>query len=232
MSNTRSMTAVGSGGNPRRAYRSPTRQAQASRTRSMILTAAHDMFVAHGYATTSLRSVAAAAGVSVPTVEQNFGTKRRLLKCVVDVGKAGDDESIPLLQRAPARAAQAAATAEEFLRLVAQEIGTVSMRVAPLSVVVAQAAATHRDIAELAGELDDQRRSVASWIVERLQRDGLRPGLSIESAIDTVWVLLDPVVHHRLTHDRGWTTDAFSAWLVDSLTQLLLRSHVGGPPSG
>ena len=206
----------------RRAYRSPKRRAQAARTRAAILAAAHDLFITYGYAGTSLSAVAGAAAVSVPTIEQNFGTKRNLLKAIVDVAKAGDDQPVPVLDRAAAQAAQRARTADEFLTPVVRELGVVSARLAPIVVVLAEAGDVHTDLADLAQELDAQRRAMASWIVAQLARHGLRPEPDTEHAIDTVWVLLDPVVHRRLTHDRGWSVDTYSAWLGDSLRRLLL----------
>lgn len=46
-----------------------------------------------------MRAVAADAGVALPTVELVFGTKAKLLKAVVDVAIAGDDEPVPMLDR-------------------------------------------------------------------------------------------------------------------------------------
>src|SRR4051812_50230327 len=110
-----SMAADGVEGNPRRRYDSPARRDRARRTRRAVLDAARELFVARGYAATSIRGVAAAAGVSVATVEQAFGTKRALLKEVVDVTRAGDDEPVAMLDRAPALAAAGAAAAGEVL---------------------------------------------------------------------------------------------------------------------
>jgi AcrR family transcriptional regulator len=227
------MPARREAGNPRRSYRSPARREQARRTRAAVLAAAHDTFVANGYAATTLRTVADAAGVSVPTVEQAFGTKRNLLKTVVDVTKAGDDEPVPMLERASARAAVATGTAEDFLAILAAEIGVVSARMSAISTVVAHAAAGDRQIAELAVELDGQRRTVAAWILEGLRERGrLRPELDVDRAVDILWVLLDPVVHRRLTHDRGWSVEAFTRWFEDAVVRLLLTppSPVHGDP--
>src|SRR4051812_19410784 len=89
-----------------RRYDSPRRREQALRTRERILAAAREAFLTSGYAATTVRSVASAAAVSLPTVEQGFGTKAQLLKEVIDVAIAGDDEPIAVLDRAPiARAA-------------------------------------------------------------------------------------------------------------------------------
>jgi AcrR family transcriptional regulator len=222
------MAADADGGNPRRRYDSPARRDRARRTRQAVLDAAREQFVAHGYAATSIRAVAAAAGVSVPTVEQAFGTKRTLLKHVVDVTRAGDDEPVALLDRPPARAAAAAGTPGEFLDLIAAEIGVVSARVSAVFAVLAAAAAGDPEIAGLAAEIDAQRRVVAGWLVDTLA--GLaEPALPRDRAVDVVWTLLDPVVHRRLTADCGWTTAEFAGGLADSLARLLL-SAPGGPP--
>ena len=64
-----------SGPQERRNYRSARRQQQAAQTRARICAAATGQFLAAGYAGTTVKAVAAAAGVSVPTVEAAFGTK-------------------------------------------------------------------------------------------------------------------------------------------------------------
>ncbi len=219
--NVVSVTEAQSAGKGRRAYHSPRRREQAARTRDAVLTAAYDLFVTRGYARTSLPQVAAAAGVSVQTIEQVFGTKRRLLKSVLDVTRAGDDEPIAMLERAPAVTAAATGSAEEFLALLAAEIAVVAARVNAIVAVIHHAGGDP-EIAELARELDAERRAVAAWIVEGLHGRGrLDTRVDRDRAVDVVWVLLDPVVHQRLTHDCDWSAQAFSSWLADALSQLL-----------
>jgi AcrR family transcriptional regulator len=215
------MAADGDGDNPRRRYDSPARRDRARRTRRAVVDAARELFVANGYAATSIRAVAAAAGVSVPTVEQAFGTKRALLKEVVDVTRAGDDEPVAMLDREPAVAAAAAATAAEFLDLIAAEIAGVAARVSAVQAVLGAAAAGDPEIAGLAAEIDAQRRVVAGWLVDTLAGYApLRPAR--DRAADAVWALLDPVVHRRLTLDCRWSTGEFAGWLADALGRLLL----------
>jgi AcrR family transcriptional regulator len=91
-----------------RSYRSPQRAEQARRTRRQVLEAATAQFLRSGYSGATVPAIARAAGVSVPTVELLFGTKARLLKAAVNVAIAGDDESVPVLDRAwTARAVRA-----------------------------------------------------------------------------------------------------------------------------
>ncbi|WP_252444285.1 helix-turn-helix domain-containing protein [Pseudonocardia humida] len=212
--------APGDGGGKRR-YHSPGRAERARRTRAAVLAAAHELFVARGYAGTTIRAVATAAGVSVPTVEQAFGTKRGLLKHVVDVARAGDDEPVAILDRPPALAAAAAADAADFLAAATAEIAVVAARVAAVQAVLATAAAADPEIAALAREIDAQRRVVAAWLVDGVRtRAGLRG--ERERAVDAVWTLLDPVVHGRLTAGCGWSSGEFADWLADALGRLLL----------
>ena len=60
------------------------RGAQAERTRAAIVSAAHDLFVVRGYRASSLRDVAAAAGISHPGLLRHFATKDALLAEVVE----------------------------------------------------------------------------------------------------------------------------------------------------
>lgn len=60
-----------------------SRRAQTSATRQRILASAHDLFVRHGYRSTSLRDIAAAASVSHPGLLGHFASKDELLAEVV-----------------------------------------------------------------------------------------------------------------------------------------------------
>ena len=84
---------------PPRSYSSPRRQAQATETRRASLSAAHDLFVEHGYGRTTIAEIAATAGVSVETVYATFKNKSNLLHRVWDVTVGGDDEQIVFHER-------------------------------------------------------------------------------------------------------------------------------------
>ena len=92
-------------------------------TRRRIVAAAHDLFALHGYTGTTLQDVADKAGVSVQSVYFHYGNKSRLLKDVVDVASAGDDQPVPLLDRdwfARLRAEWAADAIAEWKQLLAR----------------------------------------------------------------------------------------------------------------
>ena len=82
----------------KRVYNSPLRAEQALRTRAAVLDAAGRRFLGQGYAATTMKDVAAAAGVSVQTVFGQGGKAALLLACV-DRALVGDDEQAPLARR-------------------------------------------------------------------------------------------------------------------------------------
>lgn len=72
---------------------------------------------------------------------------------------------------------------------------------------------------------DYQRRRRAD--VRRLVRavaGGLRPGLSVERATDTLWALLGWHPVALLVEERGWGQTQLTRWLEETLMALL------GPP--
>lgn len=208
---------------PKRGYASAARTEQARQTRKRVIDAATLLFVQRGYATTTMRAIAAAADVSVPTVELLFGTKAQLLHVVIDVAVAGDDEPVPVLSRAWAAEAQSARDLAEFLSAVAQVLGEAQARSAGVMLAAYEAAGSDPNIHILIADRESQRERTASWIVDGVTaRAELRPGIDRVSAIDTVWMLMDPVVFSRLTRHRGWRPDRYASWFADSVTRLLV----------
>ena len=88
----------------RRGYVSPLRAERARRSRSRIVAAAIRLFLADGYARTTIAAVAAAAGVSADRVFHLFGSKRELLRAAMDASVGGDDRDVPFLERAEPQA--------------------------------------------------------------------------------------------------------------------------------
>jgi AcrR family transcriptional regulator len=219
-------------GDRTRPYRSARRQEQARRTRQRILATAAAEFAAHGYPATTVAAIAAAAEVSVPTIEQVFRTKSNLLKAAIDRAIAGDDEPTPMLRRPATRIAAAAPTPETFLAAVSTVVADVADRAAGLVLVALDAAAGDPRLEPLAEQLRDNRETMAGWIIdELLTRVLLRPGVERSHAIDTVWLLMDPAVYTRLTIDRGWSRQRFQHWFADTISQLLIDHPTGAPDS-
>jgi AcrR family transcriptional regulator len=206
----------------RRGYQSARRAEQARRTRTRILAAATGRFLAAGYAGTTVKAVAEAAGVSVPTVEAAFGTKARLLKAAIDVATAGDDAPVAMLDRAWAVRAQAAPGPESFVAEFATVLTMSAERAAGLVLAALDAAPLDEEISLVAAQMLAQREVMAAWLVDGLaRRRSLRDGLDRAEAVDTVWLLMDPAVFTRLTGPRGWPPARFRVWFADSVLRLV-----------
>jgi AcrR family transcriptional regulator len=75
----------------RRAYSSPVREEQMENTRRRAIAAAQKLFVARGYAGTTVAAVADEAGVSPETIYASLGGKRGLLEGVIETAIMGPE---------------------------------------------------------------------------------------------------------------------------------------------
>jgi AcrR family transcriptional regulator len=82
---------------PRR-YDATGRRAQAERSRASVIDAARDLFLAQGYAATTIASISARAGVSVETIYKAFGGKPGLVRAICAQALAGTGP-VPAEQR-------------------------------------------------------------------------------------------------------------------------------------
>jgi AcrR family transcriptional regulator len=205
-----------------RPYRSSGREAQARRTRGLVLEAATSVFLARGFAAATMPAIASVAGVSVPTVELLFGTKPRLLKAAIDVAIVGDDDVVPVLDRAWTGAAVRARGVEEFFSIVASVVAPAQERSAGLVLAVFEGSSRDAELAELAAQMILQRTTTAGWIIDALSRKvHLRPERTRQDAVETLWVLMDPAVFQRMVKHRGWSVKKYESWFADSARTLL-----------
>ena len=176
-----------------------------------------------GYGATTIRAVANAAGVSVPTVELVFGTKPQLLQAAISFAIRGDAEPVRMLEREWALRAKAAGPVADFLAIVGRVLIDAAQRSAGLVVAAFEAARMDESMRALGEQLRAQRAETAAWIVDGLiERASLRAEITRDRAIDTVWLLMDPHGFCALTQDRGWTARQFGRWFTDSVWRLLL----------
>jgi len=208
-----------------RGYRSELRTSQADQTRQRVAEAAAALFVADGYATTTISAVARAAGVSAQTVYNTYGTKAVLLKSAYDIALVGDAEPVPLAERPEMRALQTDPDPARMLRGYARLGRTVLDRVgALLWQVAAGAAAGEPDLVALRETTDRQRLTGTLMVARRLaELDALTPGLPVEAARDRIWTLNSVEVWHLLTGSRGWSGEQYQDWVGDAMVAATLR---------
>ncbi|MDQ1249072.1 MAG: hypothetical protein QG597_3446 [Actinomycetota bacterium] len=212
-------------GYSKRTYVSPSRAAGARRTRHAIVSCAAELFAEHGYAGASVADIARAAGVARPTVAAAFGSKAGLLKVVLDEALAGDDEQVPVAQRAWFRPVWEAESGHGVLDAYADVCVLIGSRAARMFEVVRRAVDGNPAVAELWQTLQANRYAGASMIVDRVEVLGhLRTGLDRATAVDALWVLNDPALYDSLVLQRGWGQAEFRDWLADLMkAQVVVR---------
>lgn len=207
----------------KRRYESTRRQEQARQTRRAILDAAGRLFVESGYAATTLAAVATAAGVAVQTVYAVFGNKRRLLSDLVDVTIAGDDEPVALPDRSFVGEIRALSDPRAKLTRYARHLAEVHARNAGIMVVLAGAAAADPDAAEIWHKsVRERRQGMAMFAAELVETGGVRPDHDVDSVADVLWLAMDPRNYDWLVLRRGWSTERFERWYVDTVAAAVL----------
>ena len=207
----------------KRSYTSARRDAQARETRGSILDAAGLLFVAHGYAATTLQAIADQAGVAVQTVYAAFGTKRELMRQLIETTIAGDDNPTPVTEQAEAKAVAAEPDARRRAQLDAAFARTIVQRVGPIVRVAEEAAASDPELATMMEKIKTARRDEMLASASLLAGpDGLR--LDPEEAAATLYVLYSPHVADMLMRDHGWSPQRYEAWLARMLLQTVLET--------
>jgi AcrR family transcriptional regulator len=169
-----------------------------------------------------MRAVAVEAGVATETVYAYFPSKRALFQAVVDLAVVGDDEPVPLAERA-AFAAMGRGSRADRISAAARLVTGVNVRTAALAKVLLEAANSDPEIAAILAATRERRcRDVEVAIalivggeVSEVDRDG-------------VSALTSPEVYLLLTESSGWTSDQYEAWLTEMLEHAVPRSSSEG----
>lgn len=206
---------------PVRRYDSRARREQAEARRRAVLATAERLFLADGYAATTLTDIAGSAGVSVETIYKQFGGKAGLVRAVYDRALLGD-APVPAYRRADA----AGLSETDPYRLVEQwaALATeVTPRVAPVLLLVRAAGATAPELAALWDELEERRLTRMSENAQHLvDRGQLRPTCSPKQARDVLWAYTSPELYERLVVRQGWSLIEFGRFICDGMTASLL----------
>lgn len=219
MRGQRGTSAVG------RDYDNRSRAAAALTTQRRIIEAARDLLLEKGYAETTIKDVAATAGVSAETVYKAFGGKAALLKRVYDVLLAGDEAPTALARRPMITAIGQDSDPRSKIARYAAVARVLGDRLGPLLAVLLGARGSDPALDDFARTIDGERLSGASAFVghladQRMLREGLDPAI----ARDLVWTLNSPAVYLMLS-ERGWSPQRYERWLSGALAETLLGPH-------
>ncbi len=198
-------------------------QARTRLARRAVVEAARTLFVDRGYGATTIEAVSDLSDVPPATVYRLFSSKVGILKALLDVSIAGDDRAVPVLDRPEVSTLFAEPDPEKLLAGFARINVAINERSAPIYQVLASAAGSEPEAADLLGRYTQQRRHGQGQISRALARAGaLRADLRERDAADIVHVLMSPEVYRLFVVDRGWSRARYEKWLANALVQQLL----------
>lgn len=214
-----------------RQYDASRRKAASNRTRQRILEVADAHLRQHGYAETTVATIASSADVHVDTVYALIGKKAEIVHELIELALSGRDHAVPAADRDYVTAIRAEPSPTNKLALYAAATRDMLARVAPLFAALRDAAGTDHSAAEIWQAFSDRRaHNMRAFVEDVASVNGLRAGLDTDTAADTVWATNSPEIYLMLTAERGWTTDQYEQWLADTWIHLLLPASVTANP--
>lgn len=193
------------------------RTVQAEQTRADILAVARRLFASDGYAATTLRDIAAEAGVSVQTVFNSVGSKGELVRQLNDLidDEAGIGELAAGL-RDETDASVLVALPARITRRIVERCGDIVR-------TSFEAARTEKGLAEVAAEGGRRHRAGAARVAARLASLGaLAPDVDEQQAATTLAALSDYRLAFAMLDDYGLDLDAIETWMSQTARQVLL----------
>jgi AcrR family transcriptional regulator len=205
----------------RRAYDTSARRERARRNHEALLDAALARFLEHGYGATTIESIALDVGVSDATIYKSYGGKPGLVRALCQRALEGagptpaEQRSDSLKEREP----DPRKVIEGWGRLTAE----VAPRVAPILLLLRDAAGADAVAAELYDELDGNRLSRMTDNARSLVAGGqLRPGLRLQEVRDVLWLYSSPELFDLLVRRRRWSVRRYSQFLAAAMIDALL----------
>jgi AcrR family transcriptional regulator len=198
-------------------------QARTRLARAAVVDAARTLFLERGYGATTIDAISARSDVPPATVYRLLSSKRGILKALLDVSIAGNDEAIPMADRPPVRSLLADPDPRNMVAGFVGIAAQVNVRTAAIYRILVSAAASDPDAATLLDELTRQRQQGQGRVARALARArALRPTLRERDAGDIIHALVSPEVYGLLVVDRGWPPERYETWLTETLVDQLL----------
>ena len=199
------------------------RERRAQLTRDEILRAARRLFAERGYARTTVRDIAQAAGVSPQTVYDSVGSKQAVVSRLND--RIDAEAGVADIVRGAAESGdpwELAVTSARITRSILERCGDI------VHAVVTGAAAEPELAAVLA---EGQRRHLdgARGVIGQLRSlDALDSALDPDEAAETLAAVSDFRLALVLRDSYGWPLDRVESWIAATSRALLLGKGRSG----
>lgn len=205
----------------KRRYYSPLREQKAAATKAAICDAATRLFVQDGYLLTSMKAVAAEAGVGERTVYATFPTKRDLfVHCLRTATRIdGADAATQLLDQIEGLDDPAA-----VVRATVDYCCDLMEHAGPLIFTIVEASASDPDLGNF--HVTGRERVLGSMRTSAARVDelgGLAEGVTVDTAADIFYVMLSSHVCNLLMDHLDWSAERYRAFLHEVVASQILR---------
>jgi AcrR family transcriptional regulator len=204
-------------------YDATGRREQARVRQRAVVSAARELFERDGFRATTVVAVADRAGVSPESIYKNFGTKAALAKAVFDFVIAGDDEPVPVWERAEADAIRAEPDVRRKIAMYTRGLAARQQRSARVQILIRDGGHTDETLTpvwqQLLAERLDGMTMLARHLVESQQ---LRDGIDATEVRDVLWTYTAVEIYEMLVLERDWSVDRYAQWLAHAMIAALV----------
>ena len=188
-----------------------------------MLVAASELFVARGYASTTLKEVAERAGVGERTLYDKFGGKLELFKQCVRYRTRGDDEPTPHPERPQVLALFESTDPHEIIALHMDYGANLLERAGDLIMSGIHAVGSDRELALNLGRSTQSVHGIHLRATRHLHELGhLRQGLDPVIAADILFAIGSPSTFELLRRQRRWSLTRYKKWMIETAEQQIL----------
>ena len=195
------------------------RDRQTEQAKRLIIGAAIDCFLEHGYIATTMDDIAERASVARRTIYNQFGSKAALLIAAINDRVAGSEERSLETDHEGVRAID---DPDEMIEAFIQAHVGVVRRSLPLLKVTFEAATIDGEVAKEYERNEDYRYQAQQILIDALHRKGLlRTDVRLDYLKRGFWLLAGPQMLITATN-AGWDIETYANWLGDTVSGLLL----------
>ena len=197
-------------------------QARTRLARRAVVHAARVLFLERGYQATTIDAISDHSDVPAATVYRLFSSKLGILKALLDVSIAGDDQALSFQERPQVAALFAEPDPGKLLAEFASITVAINARSSDVYRILSSAAGSDPAAAVLLADYQQQRDDGQRPIARALARArALRPGLRERDAADLIHALMSPELYRLLVIDRDWPPERYEQWLARTLADQL-----------
>jgi AcrR family transcriptional regulator len=208
----------------KRAYDASRRQEQARARRLAVVLAAKDLFERDGFRPTTVEAIAGRAGVSAKSIYLGFGSKAALAKAVFDIAIAGDDEPVPIAQRASIQAVHDEPDVRRKIAMFVAGLAQRQARSARVQILIRDGRHADDALEPIWAKLNEEGLVGMTMLARHLLDTGqLRPDIDLDEVRDVLWNYLAIDSYERLVLVRGWSLERYADWLTRAIVNAICR---------